>query len=219
MEDELKRLEELRDKLDKLISSMSEEELRRLADLRLKLEEKIKTLQERLREIQEELDLYKQVIKVVDESLARFSFMKASQVPPPEEAVGEKTEAEAVLTRRELRRQRDGLKLAEAKITNDKVVVDINPEIAVKSNIPPFRSFFVRRTLEEMRRKDREEVSSGRKPPSRVLDYTIEELPDGTLKRITILNPGDKTRVNEILNILTWTLTKMLEKIEKKANP
>lgn len=216
-EEELRRLEELREKLDKLISSMSEEELKRLADLKLRLEEKVKTLQEKLREIQEELDLYKQMIKVVDESLARLSFMKASQVPPPEEAVREKAEAEAVLARRELRRQRDGLKLAEAKMTNDKVVIDINPETTLKSSIPPFRSFFVRRTLEEMKRKDREEASLGRKPPSKVLDYAIEELPDGTLRRITILNPGDKTRVNEILNILTWTLTKMLEKIEKKS--
>ena len=187
---------------------MDEEEVKRLAELKLQVEEKI-------RKLQEELELYKQIVDVIDELLRRSSFVKASQVSPPEEAVSEELEREVRVVKRILRRQIDGLKLAEAQIADDKIIVDINPEISLKSNIPPFRSFFIKRTLEEMRKRDEEEASSGRKPYSRVLNYSVEELPDGTLKRIVILNPGDKSRVNEIINILTWTLTKMLEKVEK----
>ncbi|MGC8555395.1 MAG: hypothetical protein ACP5NG_00005, partial [Conexivisphaera sp.] len=94
------------------------------------------------------------------------------------------------------------------RVGKDSLTVEVNPELNLRSSIPPFRSYFVNRVLNDMRAKDEEE---GRRP----LSYEVEETQDGRLSRIVIRNPGDEERVNELLNILTWTLSKMLEKIEK----
>ncbi len=178
--------------------ALGEEDVRRLADLKLKIEDKMRSLEE-------ELDLLKEMSQVVDALLKRISFARASQVPPPEEGVRE--EAEAIV--RPLRRTKDGLPLATAKIYDDRTVIEVNPDLSLKASIPPFRSFFLNRVLGEMMRKDEEERKM--KP----INYEVKEDEDGILKGMVIRNPGDSSRVNEILNILTWTFTKMLEKIER----
>ena len=177
---------------------MGEEDVRRLADLKLKIEDKMRSLEE-------ELDLLKEMSQVVDALLKRISFARASQVPPPEEGVRE----EAEVTVRSLRRTKDGLPLATARIYGDRISVEVNPDLSLKASIPPFRSFFLNRVLGEMMRKDEEE---GKAKP---IDYEVEEGEDGTLSGVVIRNPGGSSRVNEILNILTWTFTKMLEKVER----
>ncbi|MFP3264156.1 MAG: hypothetical protein RXP91_05260 [Nitrososphaeria archaeon] len=178
---------------------MSENEVKRLADLRLRVEERIK-------ELEEELELMREVERLIDDALRRGSFAKASQVAPGEEVPrAEEEEAGAV---RALRRTRDGVLLANARIGRETLTVEVNPELNLRSSIPPFKSYFINRVLSEMKAKDEEE---GRRP----LTYEIEESSDGRLSRIVIRNPGDEDRINELLNILTWTLSKMLEKVER----
>lgn len=178
---------------------MSEEEVKRLADLKLKVEERIKDLED-------QLELMREIARLIDQELKRGSFAKASQVAPGEEVPRAESTAGAA-TVRALRRTRDGVLLANARIYGDALAIDVNPELNLTSAIPPFRSYFINRVLNEMAAKDEEE---GRKP----LSYDIEEQ-GGRISKIVIRNPGDEDRVNELLNILAWTLSKMLEKIEK----
>ena len=182
---------------------LDEEDVRKLAELKLRIED-------RIRELEEELDTLREISRLLDVLLKKQSFIRASQVPPPEET------REEEVTTRVLTRSKDGLHLATAKIYEDRVVITINPELPLRASIPPFRSFFVNRVLEGMREKDREVV--GAREPQRILQYEIKEDPEGRIEQIEVRNITDKRRVNELLNALTWTLTKMLEKIEGRSH-
>ena len=176
--------------------------MRKLADLKLRIEDRIKTLEE-------ELDMLKQAAQLIDSVLKKSSFMPASQVPPfGEEKEGEEARA------RTLRRSRDGLPLTNARFFGDRVEIEVNPELPLRTSVPPFKTFFINRILESMKEKDEREAGEGRMPPSQVLGYRVEEDENGKLTRIEVWNTRDERRVNEILNTLTWTLTKMLEKVE-----
>jgi len=180
---------------------LDEEDVKRLADLMLRIED-------RIRELEEELETLREISQLIDSLLRKRSFLRASQVPPPEESREEEART------RILSRPKDGLPLATARIYEDKLVIDVNPELPLRTSIPPFKSFFINRILESMKEKDRREAAEGRIEHTQVLDPDIRESPDGRIELIEIRNVSDNKRVNEILNTLTWTLTKMLEKIE-----
>lgn len=168
-----------------------EEEVKKLAEYRLFLEEKV-------RELEEQVELYRGLLKVIDERLKQLSFVPATEVPVAEEV-------------RPLRRQKDGFIMANAYIKQDEIVIIPAQGVTLYITTPPFKSFFLGKVLEEMRRRDEAEVVAGRLQRDKVLRYDVVER-DGRIERIHVFNYRERRRLNEIISTATWTFTRMLEK-------
>lgn len=109
-------------------------------------------------------------------------------------------------------RFRDSMLLANAEIYPDTVEIIPMKGIVLNVNTPPFKSFFLNRILDGMKRKDEEAESQGRIKGSELLHYFVEEDNDGLIKRIKINNYREKERLNEIFNTSSWVFTRMIEK-------
>jgi hypothetical protein len=62
-----------------------------------------------------------------------------------------------------------------------------------------------------MRAKDQDLVASGKLAKGSELRFDVEES-NGAISRLMIENYRDKSRLNEILNTVAWTFSRMLEK-------
>jgi hypothetical protein len=176
---------------------VSSEDLEKLANLRSRVEEK-------LEELKEEETFYMDILNVIDSILKKESFVKAVQMP-----IEGKKEQEAEV--REIKRPKDGQLLGQVLITKDTAIIKPNPELNLRAEVPPFRSFFINKILEQMKQKDKAEESSGSLEQGRSLDYTIE-IKDGIIQQIIIKNYRTQTRLNEIVHAVIWTFSRMLEK-------
>ena len=87
----------------------------------------------------------------------------------------------------------------------------IEPASSLNLNTPPFKSFFLDRILEGMRSKDSDLSKKGELSSNEILNYEIID-DSGLIKEIKISNYGDKHRAKEILNTISWTFSRMLEK-------
>ena len=117
-----------------------------------------------------------------------------------------------------LKRAKDDFLLANAEISPDTVVIVPVSGINLNVNTPPFKSFFLNRILEGMKKsKDAEKVSQGALGESDALNYRVEEDDDGSggIKRIVINKYREKDRLQEIFNTSAWVFTRMLEKSGK----
>ena len=129
------------------------------------------------------------------------------QGPAPHEA----PQGESETASRQLRRSKDGMLIANAFVSQDKVVIVPASDVKLSQTTPPFQSFFVNRILGGFEAKDQELARSGTIPQSSVLKHEVSEV-DGQIERITVENYRDRSRLNEILNTLTWAMTRMIEK-------
>jgi len=176
---------------------VSSEELEKLAELRSKIEE-------RLEELKEEENFYNDLLNVIDSILKKESFVKAVQMP----IEGKKEEETEV---RDLKRPKDGQLLGQVFITKDKAVIKPNPELNLKADVAPFKSFLINKILEQMKQKDKEDVSGGLIEEEKTFDYSLE-IKDGVIQQIVIRNYRTQTRLNEIIHAAIWTFSRMLER-------
>lgn len=172
--------------------AIGDEEIRKAAELKAWLES-------RIRELEAELKRLNDTLEVLNAVLRAGSFKKASEL----------AQKEAVEVR-PLKRG-DGKLLANAYISKDEVSIVPASEVKLSSSIPPFRSFFVNRVLNGMRSRDLELASKGALSEEEALSYEIDE--DDFIRKITVRNYGNRSRLNDILSSLTWSFTKMLEKL------
>lgn len=85
-------------------------------------------------------------------------------------------------------------------------------------DVEPFESFFVKKILEQMKRKDQEEVQNGTIPPQSAMDYDVEVDPDtNRIINIIIRNYRDERRATELISTAGWSFTRMLEKINNSG--
>ncbi|MEM2211883.1 MAG: hypothetical protein QXK12_07935 [Candidatus Nezhaarchaeales archaeon] len=180
---------------------MSSEEAKILAELKKSLEDKVVQLQR-------ELDLTKQLVKLVDESLTKLSFKPAVELTATEEKPLERTAEPKVLIT-----SRDRKTLGAMYIGEDYVRIEPSPEYQFDVNTSPFKQFFIDRVLEDMKNKDRKAAESGALSPDKVMDYQITT--DGNiLKEILVKNVTDERRIRELRSSIRWTLERMLEKMK-----
>ena len=173
----------------------SDRDTKRTAELKLWLEQ-------RIAELQEEMERLKETLSYVDNNLRATTFKQASEM------MSEPKEAPEI---RELKRDKGGQVMATATVTSDAVAVEPVSAVALKTSTPPFKSFLMGKILQGMKTKDEELVGSGKLTKGTELRFDVDES-NGVIVKLVIENYRDKTRLNEILNTVSWTFSRMLEK-------
>jgi hypothetical protein len=196
------------------LSMSDQEDVRRLADLR-------QWLEERTKQLEDELAMLRQTATLVDEQLKRSSFVKATEVPvaprpaalPEGEEAAAKEEVKAVVQgeTRPLKRQKDGYLLANAYVEPNVVTIVPAADVVLRSTTPPFKTYLIGKVLTGMRDADEEQAKQGKIARDRLISFEYEE-DSGRIVKIIVRNYNDRLRLNEILSTTTWTFTKMLEK-------
>ena len=159
-------------------------------------------LEQRIAELQEEIERLKETLGYVDTTLRVSTFKQAIDM------MAETREAPEV---RELKRDKGGQVIATASITSDAVAIEPNSGAVLKSSTPPFRSFLIGKILQGMKSKDEELVQSGKLVKGAELKFDFDEV-NGSITKLTIENYREKARLNEILSTVSWTFSRMLEK-------
>lgn len=167
---------------------------------------------------QETIEMLEKNLNILDLVLKESSFTKASQlgknrtleIPNKVKTVKkESTENSIPITR-----GNDGKVIANAFVTPDQVSIVLDNEIEINADTPPFKSFFLDRIIGEMKRKDSMEAENGKIQKESIIDYIINK--NGSdIREIIIKNYRQKERVNELINTVGWSLTRMLENINK----
>ena len=173
----------------------SERELKKAAELKLWLEG-------RIAELQDEIERLKESLGYVDATL------RASTFKPANEMMAEAREVPEV---REIRRDRGSQVIATASVTPDSVSVAPSDDVTLKSATPPFESFLLGKILQGMKTADLDLISKGKLGEGMELRFDVEER-DGTIAKLMVENYREKARLNEILNTVSWTFSRMLEK-------
>jgi hypothetical protein len=172
-----------------------DDQVKKAAELKLWIET-------RIAELEEEVERLRDTLGYVDATLRAGTFR------PAIEMIGEEKE---VTETRELKRDKGGQPLATASITADSVTVEPKDGVVLKAATPPFNSFLVGKILQGMKTKDEELVSTGKLRAGQELRFDVE-LADGTVSKVIVENYRDKARLNEIVNTIAWTFSRMLEK-------
>ena len=179
---------------------------------------------------QEGIETLEKNITVLDLFLKDSSFTKASQLETrsaetepeipakpaerPAERPADKPVEKPADNSIPIKRTGDGKVIANAFVTPDQLSIVLANGIAINADTPPFESFFLGRIIGEMKKKDAAEVESGAIQKESVIDCIINKNGED-IKEIIIKNYRQKQRVNELINTAGWSLTRMLENINK----
>lgn len=184
----------------------SEEQVKEIVSLR-------ESLIEQVDKHHEGIEMLEKNITVIDSFLKDSSFTKASELEIKKE---EKVETKEIPVENSIpiKRGNDGKIIANAYVTPEQVSIVLDNEIIINADTPPFKSFFLDRIIGEMKKKDFTEVENGKIQKESTIDYIINK--NGTnIREIIIKNYRQKERVNELINTAGWSLTRMLENINK----
>ena len=190
----------------------SEEQLREIVTLK-------ESLIEQIDKHQEGIEMIEKNITVLDSFLKNSSFTKASQLEMKVETVKKPEERSIPIKKPEersipIKRTNDGKLIANAYVTPEQVSIVLDNEILINVDTPPFKSFFLDRIIGEMKKRDQAEAEDGKIQRDSMIDYIINK--NGTnIREIIIKNYRQKERVNELINTAGWSLTRMLENINK----
>jgi hypothetical protein len=184
----------------------TEDQLRRNAELKLWIET-------RIGELQEEIDRLRDALAVIDSVLRASSFKPAAELTSerPRPPADEEATAEPIPEIRELRRDKGGETIAVAQVTRQRLKIEPVAEVALKADTPPFKSFLLGKILSGMKAADEASVAKGGLKKGEELRYSLAER-GGKISSLVIENYGEKERMTEILNTVSWTFSRMLEK-------
>ena len=175
------------------------------------------SLIEQIDKHQESIEMLEKNIITLDLFLKDSSFTKASQLGTTKRVeIQNKTETTKKLEENSIpiKRVSDGKVIANAYVTPDQVSIVLDDEIEISDDIPPFKSFFLDRIIGEMKKKDIVEAENGKIQKESIINYIINK--NGSdIREIIIKNYRQKERVNELINTAGWSLTRMLENINK----
>ena len=188
----------------------SEDQIKDIVALKENLIEQIDNHQESIKMLEKNL-------LILDLVLKESSFTKASQLRIKRKTGRETNQENKQDTEKNsipIKRGNDGKLIANAYVTPDKVSIILDDGIELSVDTPPFKSFFVDRIIGEMKKKDFQEAENGKIQKESVIDFIINK--NGTdIREIIIKNYRQKERVNELINTAGWSLSRMLENINK----
>ena len=196
----------------------SEEQVKEIVSLK-------ESLIEQIDRHQESIEMLEKNVTVLDLFLKDSSFTKASQLETKK--VVSQDDSKTVVNQDDsknevkpeensipIKRGNDGKIIANAFITPEQVSIILDNEIIINADTPPFKSFFLDRIIGEMKKKDSIEAENGKIQKESIIDYIINK--NGSdIREIIIRNYRQKERVNELINTAGWSLTRMLENINK----
>ncbi|HSG84501.1 MAG: hypothetical protein ACE5RS_03635 [Nitrosopumilus sp.] len=173
------------------------------------------SLIEQIDKHQEGIEMLEKNISILDLFLKDSSFTKASQLEVKKEV---ETKPEIIEKPVEnsipIKRVNDGKIIANAFVTPEQVSIVLDNDIAINADTPPFKSFFLDRIIGEMKKKDVVEAENGKIQKESVIDYIVNKN-GADIREIIIKNYRQKERVNELINTAGWSLTRMLENVNK----
>ena len=190
----------------------SEEQIKEIVALK-------ESLIEQIDKHQEGIEMIEKNITVLDLFLKNSSFTKASKIEIKADTVEKPEERSIPIEKPEersipIKRSNDGKLIANAYVTPEQVSIVLDNEILINADTPPFKSFFLDRIIGEMKKRDHVEAEDGKIQRELMIDYIINK--NGTnIREIIIKNYRQKERVNELINTAGWSLTRMLENINK----
>ena len=175
------------------------------------------SLIEQIDKHQESIEMLEKNIIILDLFLKDSSFTKASQLETTKKAeIQNKPDTTKKLVENSIpiKRVSDGKVIANAYVTPEQVSIVLGDKIEISVDTPPFKSFFLDRIIGEMKKKDIAEAENGKIQKESIIDYIINK--NGSdIREIIIKNYRQKERVNELINTAGWSLTRMLENINK----
>jgi hypothetical protein len=175
----------------------SDEQIRDMLELKEELTEKIIKYREQIEKLERN-------ISVLDTILKQSSFTKASELTRNAAKVI-KQERKVAITKNS-----DGTTIANVFVTNDEVSIVLEDNVTLDPETPPLKSFFIDRIIGEMKKKDIQQVESGKIKKDDVINCIINNS-GSKIREIIIKNYRQKERVDEIINTATWSLTRMIE--------
>jgi len=180
----------------------SDEEIRNILELKEEITEKIVKCQEQIEKLERSLS-------AVDTILKQSSFTKASEII----SNSSDTKKEENRVSIPITKNSDGTIIANAFVSDDKVSIILEENVTLSPETPPLKTFFIERIIGEMKKKDGQEVQSGKIGRDDVIDCIIKNN-GSAIREIIIKNYRQKERVDEIINTATWSLTRMIENSE-----
>jgi uncharacterized small protein (DUF1192 family) len=175
--------------------ALQDEQVKKAAELKMWLEN-------RIAELQDEIERLKESLSYVDATLRSSEFRPASEIID---------ETSGAIEVREIKREKTDQVIATASVGPDRLSIEPRVGVTLNPATPPFKSFLVGKILEGMKSKDGSLVSSGKLAKGEQLRFSVRE-DGGRIVRLEVENYRDKSRLNEIVNTVGWTFSKMLEK-------
>jgi hypothetical protein len=171
-------------------------EAKRLAEIKA-------TLEKRVKQLEEEADLLKSILAIIDAQLLKIGFRPAELIGVPSEE-----EYKQVIPIR----TRTGKPLAMMYVGEKMAKIIPEEKLAFNVNTPPFRAFLIDRVFNGMVAKDKKMVEAGELSPEKVFSYRIIQ-GDDIIKEIIIWNFREPRRLREIRSSVRWTLERMAERV------
>lgn len=188
--------------------SMESKDLERLAEAK-------KVLTQKLEELEMEIRMIKECIKILDEELVKKSFISAEKLiePKEKEVIKEVASYEkeyAKITYRDVSGEKS---IARIYIDEKKkrMKIKIEEEIPVEASL--IKNFLVNGVLEKMKMEDEERVDKGEIKPDEALTYTLK-IDGNKLKEIIIDNIDKEERRIRVRNAVKWAFTRLYESMK-----
>lgn len=182
---------------------MDEDSLKKIAELREILENRVRNLETELEEMRTLLEFVNNLL--LEKSFKRVE-VKGIRPTPPTQPITQPSQKTVQV------QSKDGQTLATIyKGVNSMRVVPSDDKTFTVST-PPFVPFLRERVLSKIHERDQEAVHSGGMPLDKAFSFEIERDGD-VIREITIRNV-DRERERELMSAIHWTLEKMHEKMK-----
>jgi hypothetical protein len=180
----------------------SEENLKNILELR-------EWISEEIEKREKEIEKFQQNLRILDSLVKQSSFSKASSLVS-NNTTASNPQASSIIPIK----TSDNKILANLHLSNDELVIIPQDDIILDAETHPFKSFFIGRIIGGMESQDRLDVQNGKITQNAVISCLVNK--DGNkIKEILIKNYGQKERVTEIINTVTWSFSRMIENSQK----